>query len=301
MAVASPLVAPAATAGTQMFGSIRSVVLAYGRETFAFGWRDGSLPRDFAAQLRSAVRSATGLETLGSIEMQVELTPGDVRAVIPRDLFEGRVPEGSVVRLALVDDGGAGSSAGTPAAPPRAVGAARCAPPSGGRPVVSGTARVAGPAPLPASSAAARPPPDRKFQKKGGSQLQFVQMMAQNKPPAARLPPGLQLTMEEVKRHATPGDCWTVYRGKVYDVSMYMDFHPGGKKELMKGAGRDCTELYDKIHPWVNADGLIGSLCLGPLVPDTGGTSSARNRHEEGARQDSDSEDEVPPPRRGPS
>lgn len=26
----------------------------------------------------------------------------------------------------------------------------------------------------------------------------------------------------------------------------------------MKGAGRDCTSLFDKYHPWVNFDSLVG-------------------------------------------
>ncbi len=26
----------------------------------------------------------------------------------------------------------------------------------------------------------------------------------------------------------------------------------------MKGAGKDCTALFDKYHPWVNFDSLVG-------------------------------------------
>mmetsp|Transcript_34400 Transcript_34400/g.75106 ORF Transcript_34400/g.75106 Transcript_34400/m.75106 type:complete len:94 (-) Transcript_34400:42-323(-) len=45
-----------------------------------------------------------------------------------------------------------------------------------------------------------------------------------------------------------------------------MDFHAGGKKELLRGAGKDMTAMFNKIHPWVSAEGLIGRLCLGSLV-----------------------------------
>lgn len=35
--------------------------------------------------------------------------------------------------------------------------------------------------------------------------------------------------------------------GMVYNVSAYMDYHPGGEEELMKAAGVDGTELFDKV------------------------------------------------------
>lgn len=30
----------------------------------------------------------------------------------------------------------------------------------------------------------------------------------------------------------------------------------------MKGAGRDCTALFDKYHRWVNFDSLVGVSAL---------------------------------------
>lgn len=35
--------------------------------------------------------------------------------------------------------------------------------------------------------------------------------------------------------------------GKVYDMTQYIRFHPGGKEELMKGAGIDCSILFDEV------------------------------------------------------
>jgi cytochrome b involved in lipid metabolism len=31
---------------------------------------------------------------------------------------------------------------------------------------------------------------------------------------------------------------------KVYDVTPYVSYHPGGEKEIMRGAGRDATKLF---------------------------------------------------------
>ena len=35
-------------------------------------------------------------------------------------------------------------------------------------------------------------------------------------------------TKEEVSKHNTKDDCWLIIHGKVYDVSDYVDEHPGG-------------------------------------------------------------------------
>lgn len=34
--------------------------------------------------------------------------------------------------------------------------------------------------------------------------------------------------MEEVKQHQLDGSMWTVLKGRVYNISPYMKFHPGG-------------------------------------------------------------------------
>jgi cytochrome b involved in lipid metabolism len=34
--------------------------------------------------------------------------------------------------------------------------------------------------------------------------------------------------------------------GKVYNVTRFLKYHPGRKAQLMRGAGVDCTELFDK-------------------------------------------------------
>jgi len=35
--------------------------------------------------------------------------------------------------------------------------------------------------------------------------------------------------------------------GKVYNITPYLDFHPGGVADLMRGAGIDCSELFDEV------------------------------------------------------
>ena len=63
-------------------------------------------------------------------------------------------------------------------------------------------------------------------------------------------------------------DAWTSYQGKVYNISPYLPFHPGGKGELLRGAGKDSGKLFLEIHPWVNWDAILGECLVGILVSE---------------------------------
>ncbi|OXG83823.1 L-lactate dehydrogenase (cytochrome) [Cryptococcus neoformans Gb118] len=63
---------------------------------------------------------------------------------------------------------------------------------------------------------------------------------------------------------------WIVVHGNVYDVSDFLDEHPGGADIILKYAGKDATEEYDPIHPPdAIKDNLDPSKHLGPLIPST--------------------------------
>mmetsp|Transcript_3509 Transcript_3509/g.5334 ORF Transcript_3509/g.5334 Transcript_3509/m.5334 type:complete len:190 (-) Transcript_3509:491-1060(-) len=73
------------------------------------------------------------------------------------------------------------------------------------------------------------------------------------------------ITMDEVRRHNTEADAWVVLKGKVYNITPYLAFHPGGREILANSAGKDVTSLFNKYHIWVNSESLIGCLLLGDL------------------------------------
>ncbi|CAJ0585202.1 unnamed protein product, partial [Mesorhabditis spiculigera] len=68
---------------------------------------------------------------------------------------------------------------------------------------------------------------------------------------------------EELSKHSTEEDCWIHLFGKVYDVTEYLDFHPGGKPELMRAAGRDGTALFNQYHAWVRYETILESCYVG--------------------------------------
>ncbi|KAK9240655.1 hypothetical protein V1525DRAFT_369776 [Lipomyces kononenkoae] len=81
----------------------------------------------------------------------------------------------------------------------------------------------------------------------------------------------MQITLEELRMHSTKEDAWTTLGGKVYNISPYLRYHPGGVKELMRCAGRDGTRLFNLTHMWVNYERLLSNCFVGYLVP--GGSS----------------------------
>ncbi|CAK7330897.1 unnamed protein product [Dovyalis caffra] len=68
------------------------------------------------------------------------------------------------------------------------------------------------------------------------------------------------ISMDEVKQHQTEGSMWTVLKGRVYNLSPYLKFHPGGVDMLMKAVGKDY-----KYHAWVNAEFLLEKCLVGTL------------------------------------
>ena len=52
--------------------------------------------------------------------------------------------------------------------------------------------------------------------------------------------------MEEINKHNTEDDCWIAVYDQIYNVTKFLDKHPGGKKVLMELAGKDGTEAFTK-------------------------------------------------------
>ncbi|PSC69297.1 cytochrome b5 domain-containing RLF [Micractinium conductrix] len=123
------------------------------------------------------------------------------------------------------------------------------------------------------------PPPRRKVPfEKGYSQMDWVRL-TQTHPDLAGLGPGGRLrrgiTLAEVAQHSSPDDCWTVLRGKVYNMTPYLRFHPGGTPLLLKIAGKDGTALFNKYHAWVNYDFLMAKCLVGMLAPPSSSSEDA--------------------------
>ena len=49
--------------------------------------------------------------------------------------------------------------------------------------------------------------------------------------------PGKIFELEEVKKHTREDDCWLVVDGSVYDVTEFLDEHPGGFDIIISNTG----------------------------------------------------------------
>uniref|UniRef100_A0AC34QRB1 Cytochrome-b5 reductase n=2 Tax=Panagrolaimus sp. JU765 TaxID=591449 RepID=A0AC34QRB1_9BILA len=72
----------------------------------------------------------------------------------------------------------------------------------------------------------------------------------------------------ELIKHNQENDCWILIRGNVYDVTKYLEYHPGGIPELMRAAGTDGTKLFDQYHAWVNFSSMLKACLVGPFKGD---------------------------------
>eukprot|EP01117_Protostelium_nocturnum_P013518 TRINITY_DN5050_c0_g1_i1.p1 TRINITY_DN5050_c0_g1~~TRINITY_DN5050_c0_g1_i1.p1 ORF type:complete len:563 (-),score=249.06 TRINITY_DN5050_c0_g1_i1:118-1806(-) len=53
---------------------------------------------------------------------------------------------------------------------------------------------------------------------------------------------------EEVAKHNSEKDCWLIIENRVYDVTPFLPEHPGGKKVVLKEAGKESTEKFKSLH-----------------------------------------------------
>ncbi len=52
-------------------------------------------------------------------------------------------------------------------------------------------------------------------------------------------------TLSDVAKHSATTDCWIVINNNAYDVSSYIDQHPGGAREILRYCGKDATTGFD--------------------------------------------------------
>ncbi|KAG4111036.1 hypothetical protein Goshw_029318 [Gossypium schwendimanii] len=81
-------------------------------------------------------------------------------------------------------------------------------------------------------------------------------------------------TMQEASQHNTKDDCWIVIDGKVYDVTSYLDEHPGGDDVVLESTGKDATDDFEDAGHSKSAKELLQSFCIGeldtssPIIPE---------------------------------
>ena len=96
-------------------------------------------------------------------------------------------------------------------------------------------------------------------------------MSSKESPSSAPLLHGL-----EIAKHNTRESCWVVISGHAYDVTDFLDEHPGGAAVVLKYGGKDATVEYEPIHPAGTIEKFLSKdKHLGPVDMATISTPAA--------------------------
>ncbi|KAJ5189032.1 hypothetical protein N7491_005356 [Penicillium cf. griseofulvum] len=58
----------------------------------------------------------------------------------------------------------------------------------------------------------------------------------------------MKFTRQDINRHDNQESCWVAIHGAVYDVTDFLNSHPGGAAVILRCAGKDATEDFDSVH-----------------------------------------------------
>ncbi|GLT24961.1 hypothetical protein SLA2020_001200 [Shorea laevis] len=80
---------------------------------------------------------------------------------------------------------------------------------------------------------------------------------------------GKVYTLAEVSEHNTPKDCWLVINGKVYNVTKFLEDHPGGDEVLLSSTGKDATDDFEDVGHSSTAKAMMDEYYVGDINTST--------------------------------
>ncbi|XP_010550884.1 PREDICTED: cytochrome b5-like [Tarenaya hassleriana] len=80
---------------------------------------------------------------------------------------------------------------------------------------------------------------------------------------------GKVFTLAEVSEHKDRKDCWIVIHGKVYDVTRFLEDHPGGDEVLLSSTAKDATDDFEDIGHSSTAKAMMEEFYVGDIDTST--------------------------------
>eukprot|EP00197_Chlamydomonas_leiostraca_P007180 CAMPEP_0202865772 /NCGR_PEP_ID=MMETSP1391-20130828/6345_1 /ASSEMBLY_ACC=CAM_ASM_000867 /TAXON_ID=1034604 /ORGANISM="Chlamydomonas leiostraca, Strain SAG 11-49" /LENGTH=129 /DNA_ID=CAMNT_0049545649 /DNA_START=13 /DNA_END=402 /DNA_ORIENTATION=+ len=69
--------------------------------------------------------------------------------------------------------------------------------------------------------------------------------------------------VDDLKQHTTDKSCWLAINGKVYDVTPFLEEHPGGYDIILTSTGKDATQDFEEIGHSNSAKQLLEKYLIG--------------------------------------
>ncbi|KAI5136905.1 cytochrome b5 type B isoform X1 [Manis pentadactyla] len=74
--------------------------------------------------------------------------------------------------------------------------------------------------------------------------------------------------LEEVAKRNSPKEIWLVIHGRVYDITRFLNEHPGGEEVLMEQAGADASESFEDVGHSSDAREMLKQYYIGDVHPN---------------------------------
>ena len=74
-------------------------------------------------------------------------------------------------------------------------------------------------------------------------------------------------TLEEIQKHNHSKSTWLILHNKVYDLTTFLEVHPGGEEVLREQAGGDATENFEDVGHSTDARELSKTYIIGEVHP----------------------------------
>ncbi|KAL1359513.1 cytochrome b5-like [Arachis duranensis] len=84
-------------------------------------------------------------------------------------------------------------------------------------------------------------------------------------------------TFAEVSQHKTYNDCWLIIDGKVYDVTKFLDDHPGGGDVVVSSTAKDATDDFEDVGHSKNARKMLNDYYIGDIDLSTMKSAGAKS------------------------
>jgi len=73
-------------------------------------------------------------------------------------------------------------------------------------------------------------------------------------------------SLAEVAKHNSNQSTWIVIHNNVYDVTTFLNEHPGGEEVLLEQSGKDATESFEDVGHSSDARELMKRYKIGQLI-----------------------------------